>query len=137
MSNWSTPSGSSSGSRSSGKPNGPEDRIRAIFALPEHAPLPKVGKESLVQYHEYLTARLTFPFQAFYAETAPPVRHLVHYVTVVGVSDSPLRHRYGMFCKVEGENKSMELPLCDLGIREDDPNFQLIEDYLSWLWDSG
>jgi hypothetical protein len=122
--------------RSRADADDPENRIRAAFALPNHAPLPKVSRETLAQYHEYLTQKLSFPFQAFYAETTPPVRHLVHYVKVVGVSDSVRRQRYGMFCKAECENASLELALADLGIREDDPNFQLVEDYLSWLWDN-
>ena len=31
-----------------------EDRIRAVFALPAHASLPKVSKEATLRYHEYL-----------------------------------------------------------------------------------
>jgi hypothetical protein len=111
-----------------------EDRIRAAFALSNDAPLPKVSKETLLQYHEYLTQQLSFPFQALYAETTPPVRQIVRYVTVIGLSDSVRRRMYGLFCKVQIENAVVELPLADLGIHDNEPNRQLIDDYLHWLW---
>jgi len=111
-----------------------EDRIRSVFGLSEEAPLPKVSKDALFQYHDYLARHLSFPFQALYAETTPPVRQLVRYVTVTGLSDSARRRLYGLFCTVRVENEIVELPLADLGVREDDPNRQLIDDYLHWLW---
>ena len=113
-----------------------EDRIRAVFALSADAAVPKVGKETLLQYHEYLAKKLSFPFQALYAETTPPVKQLVRYVTVVGLSDSARRRLYGLFCKVRIDGAEQELPLADLGIQESDPNRQLIDDYLYWLWNS-
>jgi hypothetical protein len=58
----------------------------------------------------------------------------VRYVTVVGLSDSERRRLYGLFCKVQIGEETVELPLADLGIREDDPNRQLVDDYLHWLW---
>jgi hypothetical protein len=121
-------------SRSPLPANSEDDRIRAVFRLPGGAPLPEVNKDTLLQYHEYLTQKLTFPFQALYAETQPPVRQLVRYATVIGLSDSVRRRLYGLFCKVQIDGAILELPLADLGIREDDPNRQLIDDYLHWLW---
>ena len=111
-----------------------EDRIRAIFGLTDQAPLPKVGKDTLLAYHEYLVEKLSFPFQALYAETSPPVRHIVHYVSVIGLSDSTRRRLFGLFCKVQLGDQVVELPLADLGMREDNPNCQLVDDYVYWLW---
>jgi hypothetical protein len=109
-------------------------RIRAVFALPSDAPIPKVDKESLLQYHKFLAEKLSFPFPALYAETTPPVRQLVRYITVIGLSDSERRRLYGLFCKVQSGDSIVEIPLADLGIREDDPNRQIVDDYLHWLW---
>ena len=111
-----------------------EDRIRAVFGLPPHASPPKVDKETLLQYHDYLARQLKFPFQALYAETTPPVRQLVRYVTVLGLSDNVRRRQYGLFCKVQLEGAVIELALSDLGLQDDDPNRELIDDYLAWLW---
>jgi hypothetical protein len=113
-----------------------EDRIRVVFGLPRHAPLPKVGKDTLLTYHEYLLGKLSFPFQALYAETAPPVRQIVRYVSVIGLSDNAKRRQYGLFCKVQLGDAVLELPLAEMGMREDAPNRQLVDDYLYWLWNS-
>ncbi|MGD0899425.1 MAG: calcium-binding protein [Thermoguttaceae bacterium] len=113
-----------------------EDRICAAFGLPAHVPLPRLSKETLLQYHQYLSRELSFPFQALYAETTPPVHHIVRYVTVLGLSDSPRRRMYGLFCRVQIDGTIQELPLADLGLQADEPNRQLVDDYLYWLWNS-
>lgn len=113
-----------------------EDRIRAVFSLPPHAALPPVSKDTLPQYHEYLAGKLSFPFQALYIESTPPVKQLVRYVTVVGLSDSLRRRMFGLFCKVQVDETTVELPLAELGLRDEDPNCQLVDDYCQWLWSS-
>lgn len=118
------------------EPGNEEDRIRKAFGLPPHAALPRVDKETLARYHEYLQQQLAFPFQALYAETAPPVKQIVRYVNVIGLSDNPRRRQYGLFCKVQLGDAVTELPLADMGMQENDPNRQLVDDYLYWLWNS-
>lgn len=117
-------------------PETEEDRIRAVFGLSNGAPLPKVSKDSLAVYHEYLLGRLSFPFPALYVESTPPVRQLVRYVSVIGLSDSVRRRMYGLFCKVEIDGTVIEMPIADLGMRDDDPNRQLLDDYGYWLWNN-
>jgi len=123
-------------SEQDGPPDNEEERIRLVFGLPSHAPLPKVSKDTLVKYHEYLLGKLSFPFEALYAETAPPVKQIVRYVSVVGLSGNAKRRQYGLFCKVELGDRTVELPLAEMGMREDNPNRQLVDDYLYWLWNS-
>jgi hypothetical protein len=118
----------------SNPPMNEEDRIRAVFELPSGAALPQVNKDTLVTYHEYLLGRLSFPFHALYMETTAPVRQLVRYVTVLGLSDDVRRRLYGLFCKVQIDDAVVELPLADMGLREDAPNRQLVDDYMYWLW---
>ena len=122
--------------RTSANGDSEECRIRAAFGLPPDAAVPRVGKETLLKYHEYLTDKLSFPFSALYAETTPPVKQIVRYVTVTGLSESARRRLYGLFCKVTIDGAEQELPLADLGIQENDPNRQLIDDYLYWLWNN-
>ncbi len=116
--------------------NAEEDRVRTVFGLPSHAPLPSVGKDTLLRYHEYLLDKLSFPFQALYAETSPPVKQIVRYVSVIGLSDNARRRNYGLFCKVDLGDRVVELPLAEMGLQADDPNRQLVDDYLFWLWNS-
>lgn len=118
------------------RPDDEEDRVRAVFGLPAGAPLPGVSKDTLSQYHQYLQGKLSFPFPALYVETTPPVKQLVRYVTVVGLSDSAKRRMFGLFCKVQIEQSIVEVPLAELGMQEGDPNCQLVDDYLYWLWNS-
>jgi hypothetical protein len=113
-----------------------EDRIRAVFGLPPHATLPTVSKDTLPKYHEYLLGQLSFPFQALYIESTPPVEQLVRYVTVVGLSDSARRRMYGLFCKIQIDAATIEVPLAELGMLAEDPNCQLVDDYCHWLWNS-
>lgn len=113
-----------------------EDRVRIVFGLPADASLPTVSKDTLPKYHEYLLGKLSFPFQALYIESTPPVEQLVRYVMVVGLSDSVRRRMYGLFCKVQFDGATIEVPLAELGMREEDPNCQLVDDYCHWLWNS-
>ena len=125
---------SESGLSSTGQEDNVEDRIRVAFGLRNNAPLPTVSKDTLLQYHEYLAEKISFPFPALYDDATPPVRQLLRHVTVVGLSDNPKRRQYGLFCKAQIGDAVTELPVADLGIPEDTSNFQLIEDYLHWLW---
>ena len=40
----------------------------------------------------------------------------------------------GIFCKTRKGQYEINLPLIELEIPQDSPNFQLIEDYWSWFW---
>ena len=88
---------------------------------------------TLLKYREFLAANLSFPFEALYAETTPPVRQLFRYVTVIGLSDAPDRLN-GLLCKVPGSQGEVEMPLAELGVPEVNPNHQLVDDYAYWFW---
>jgi hypothetical protein len=67
---------------------GQDDRIRAIFGVNSDDPLPESTYENLRQYHAYLAANLTFPFEARYGKNAGPFEssHRCK-VSVVGLAD--------------------------------------------------
>ncbi len=108
-------------------------RIRAIFGLATDAPLPHVTVHTLLTYKRYLAHHLTFPFQALYAETKPPVRRLVRYITVLALVDTINDLSEGVLCTVEGIQPVQELPLIEIGVQEDDPNYPVIDDYAYWF----
>ena len=58
----------------------PEDRVRAVLGVSD-GPLPEVGKETLQNYYEYLTAHLSFPFQARYPEPIGLHEEIIRTVT--------------------------------------------------------
>lgn len=108
-----------------------ESRIARVFGLTASEALPRVNRDTLLTYRQFLAAKVSFPFEALYAETKPLVRQLVHYVTVVGLVD---RTEDGLFCVAHSPLGLRELPLAELGIREGDPNHQLLDDYAYWFW---
>jgi hypothetical protein len=108
-------------------------RIRAIFGLATDAPLPHVTVHTLLTYRQYLARHLAFPFQALYEETKPPVRRLVRYITITGLVDTINDLSEGILCTVEGIQPIRQLPLIEVGVREDDPNYPVIDDYAYWL----
>ncbi len=107
-------------------------RIQAVFGLPEDAPLPRVDRDTLRRYHRYLTQRLSMPFEALHAETRPPVRQLVRCVYVVGILDVEDHVCDGLLCELQNAN-GRGLPLAEVGVREDAPNYELIDDYAYWF----
>lgn len=65
-----------------------DDRIRAIFGLTSDDPLPESTYENLRQYHAYLAANLSFPFEAAYwEETGPFESSHRRKVKVAGLAD--------------------------------------------------
>ena len=114
----------------------PEDRIRAVLGVSD-GPLPEVGKETLQRYYEYLTTHLSIPFHARYPEPIGLHEEIVRTVTVVGVLD-PTKNlgceSLGIVCKARQGRRTVELSLADLETAEDDPNYQLVEDYWYWFW---
>lgn len=111
-----------------------DQRIRAILATAA-GPLPAVGSESLDRYYHFLTGRLALPFQAVYYEQVGRWDDARYRVTVVGLRD-PAKHPVdqGIICRAVRRGKPVDLPLVELEIDPENPNFQLIEDYWSWAW---
>ena len=114
-------------------PNEEDCRIRAVFGLSNDRPIPRVSRARLLEYRAFLVANLSFPFEALHAETTPPVRQLFRYVTVIGLSDMP-PYLDGLLCKVRSPQGEIEVPLSELGVREENPNYPLVDDYAYWFW---
>jgi hypothetical protein len=103
----------------------------------ERGPLPKVQSKWLHRYYEYLTANLSLPFDAEYAEDVSGCRQLVTPVTVIDLvhPDDHDRHEdLGLLCRARRGTREIEVPLADVELTESTPNSQLIEDYWYWFW---
>ena len=113
------------------------DRVRAVFGLASGGNLPRVHPVTLRTYYEFLRARLTMPFVADYCPANEPV---ICGLTVVGLltpKTSAGDVSRGLFCLARDPECVARLPLVDLEVPEDDPNFQLVEDYWYWAWNWG
>jgi hypothetical protein len=115
-------------------PDDDQSRIRAVFGLSAGASIPKVSHETLLVYRKFLLDNLAFPFEALYAETTPPVRRLFRCVAVVGLSDTVHYRLQTLLCKVQNGSQEVEIPLAELGVREDNPNHRLVDDFAHWFW---
>lgn len=116
--------------------NDQEDRIRVALGLIE-GPLPEVESKWLYRYHDYLTAHLTFPFEAEYADDSSGYRQLVLPVTVFSLlhpDDHEKHEDFGLRCLARRGKQEIEAPLADVELSVNSPNSQLIEDYWYWFW---
>jgi len=113
-----------------------DERIRKVFGLSDEAPIPPVSDESLGLYFDFLSRRLALPFEALYCQTDGEMRQLIHYVRVTELIDPALNRKsnlHGLHCKAENTKSIVEIPLVELGVREDNANSQLIDDYAYWF----
>ena len=117
------------------QPNQRDRIIEALGPLGEH--FPGVDEETLSRYYTYLTARLSFPFTAYYPEPTTTLEEVRHRCVVVELLDPTqyLGDEFGgIFCKTRKGSYENNLPLIELEIPQDSPNFQFIEDYWYWFW---
>ena len=117
------------------EPDQRERILEALWPLGDH--LPSVDEETLSRYYRYLTARLSFPFTATYPEARTALEERQHRCTVVELLDpvNDICDEFdGIFCKVRKGKYEINLPLIELEVPADSPNFQLIEDYWYWFW---
>ena len=111
-----------------------EDRIRAILGLRKGASLPKVNAATMFKYYRYLSSRLTLPCEARYSSDVDDTVYPVTVIRLVDPQAVPSDHRAGLCCIAYHRNKTDSLPLVDIEVAYDSPNFQILEDYWFWLW---
>jgi hypothetical protein len=111
-------------------------RIRAALGT-SGSFLPRVQIRWLHNYYEHLAVHLQLPFEARYAGDLSRQQHATSVVAVTAVLDPGTdlrRESSGLLCRVRRTDEELELPLADLEVEENSPNFQLIEDYWYWFW---
>ena len=109
--------------------------IEALWPLGEHCP--SVDDETLSRYYKYLTARLSFPFKAHYPKPTTSLEEVEYRCTVLELLDpaNGICDEFdGILCKVRKGKYEITLPLTELEVSADSPNFEFIEDYWFWFW---
>lgn len=113
-----------------------DDRVRAVFGLVDDTPLPSVSEATLAAYYDYLCTHLSLPFEGLYCQSGGAMRQLIHYLLVTEVLD-PRRVRnrnlQGLVCRAQSHKETLEIPLIEFGVREDNQNCQLMDDYAYWF----
>lgn len=114
-----------------------EQRIRTALGL-NNGPLPKVGIEWLRKYYVHLAANLILPFDCQHTEEVGLYQQPMYAKAKVLLLLDPDKHSVdeysGLVCRIQKEDKEMEVPLVDLEVDETGTNFQLMEDYWYWIW---
>lgn len=114
----------------------PEDGIRMVFGLTSDDPLPPINNQTQRRYLAFLKAHLAFPLKAEYAAASVLGSDASEEVTVVGfASKSSIDPDDGIVCQAQKLRHTFDVPLSNIHVREDDPNFQYVEDYTYWLWE--
>ena len=111
------------------------DQIRAALGIRWR--LPKVDEVTLATYSRYLSEELSFPFTAWYFQSANSRDESEHRCTVMELIDpaSGVGDAFdGIFCKVLKGNHEMILPLIELELSPESPNYHLVESYWDWFW---
>ena len=116
----------------------PDQKDRIIEALwPLGDDFPNVNEATLSRYYKYLTVSLSFPFTACYPKPTNSFEEVQHRRTVVELLD-PAHYICdefeGILCKTRMGKYEVNLPLIELEVPDDSPNFQFIEDYWYWFW---
>ena len=109
--------------------------IEALGLLGED--VPSVDEEMHSRYYEYLAANLSLPFTSCYPKPKNSQEENEYRCEVLELID-PAKHLGdefdGIFCKTRKGKYEIYLPLVELEVPDDSPNFQFIEDYWYWFW---
>ncbi len=130
--NWNGLQLSAGSSPGADQPN----RIREALGVTRGG-LPKVDQDTLARYYAYLSANMSLPLTAYYPQPMNAQEKTQFRCTVLELLDPTqyLGDEFdGIFCKTGKGNFEVNLPLIELHIPRDTPDFQLIEDYWYWFW---
>ncbi|MEN6448959.1 MAG: calcium-binding protein [Thermoguttaceae bacterium] len=111
------------------------ERIQA--ALGVTGDLPQVDQDTLALYQAYLSATLSLPLTAYYPQPTNAQEKNQFRCIVLELLD-PTQYLGdecdGIFCRTRKGSFEVNIPLIELHVPQDGPNFQLIEDYWYWFW---
>ena len=114
-----------------------QQKQRILAALGNEEELPLVDEEALFRYFEYLSENLSLPFDALGSDSTTLYGDTPYECTVQELLD-PSRYFSdpfdGILCRTQKAGFEANLPLLELEVSQNDPNFQLIEDYWYWFW---
>lgn len=93
--------------------------------------MPEPDEQTQRQYLDYLKLHLAFPFQA-----SAPDSEESETIQVFAFAEPPIDPDDGILCVGSTGKHESYIPLSNIEVEEDDPNFQYIEDYADWSWEA-
>jgi hypothetical protein len=118
-------------------PDDEDDRVRMVFGLTHDDPVPEVTEESLLAYHRYLAAHLSFPIQITSWEKSGPFASRKVTVAITGLvhpQEGRIDEEYGLIGLGHNpKGEEIEFPLDEIELGKKDPNRSLLSDYSYWF----
>ena len=95
--------------------------------------LPHVTDTTLEMYFNYLKTNLVFPFEGTYHQEVGPFS-----MKEIHVKIAKLSKHYddfcGLICEAKEGRKKLYIPMAELNVSQNNPNFNLVDDYTNWFW---
>ena len=108
-----------------------DDRICMVFELTSDDSLPYNSEATELIYVNYLKANLRLPFSA---RSFDPIKGRKREVTVTGMCEEfPIDEGFGVVCDVLDGGEKAQIPLSKLKVDSDNPNYQMVDDYITWF----
>jgi hypothetical protein len=109
--------------------------VRALGA--RNGIIPRVDEATLLVYYGYLAANLSLPLVAYLSKPDSAREAAESRCVLVELID-PVKHDGsavdGIFGKTRSGDCEATVPLIDLYLPEESPDFQIVEDYWYWFW---
>ena len=104
-----------------------------MFGLFSGDPLPRACRAALLTYYEHFAARLSFPFDGHFQQSAEPLSGPRCVAVVRLLQKACVNDLDGILCRAVGDKGARGVPLAEVRIAPNSANSQLIADYCYWL----
>ncbi len=113
-------------------------RLAAVFGTDPQEDLPPVNLRNLEIYHDYVKSKINFPFFGVFTmmDGERTVYIDVEAVSIMDPDETPDLDQFGLICEVKYEGQTGKMPMAEIVINQEDPNYDYIEDYCIWFWES-
>jgi|GEM_PF-2384331 len=94
------------------------------------------SSETLLAYHGYLAANLTFPFRARYDKRIGRFEWGKMPLDVTGLlrpDECEIAEEYGIIATGQDAEESVDFPLDEVEVKESSPSCRLVRDYARWF----
>lgn len=116
-----------------------KERLNPVLGLDPDDDWPDINGQNLEIIYDHLLATVSFPFNAEFAMPNPEQGgEIILEIEIDGIQDPDLTDdilKHGLICQALNQGEPFKVPLAEIVIKQDDPNYHHIEDYCIWYWE--
>ena len=116
-----------------------KERMNPIFGLTSEEEWPDINGQNLEIIFDHLISTVSFPFKAEFAMPDPDKGGesitIIEVYNIIDPDTTDDLDAYGLVCEASDERGHFKVPLSEIVIHQDDPNYHLVEDYCIWYWE--